>query len=144
MAYDRISVRGIIRDADKIFLVKHTKESWFRALPWGGMDPGEDAKTALQREITEELWIKATIWKLLYVQEFYDSWRNLNILEMFFEVTPSTKLESNSHLWTSHAHEIYKSEWVILGEVTLLPAFLTQELQKSTWTIFFSDSLQQR
>jgi hypothetical protein len=60
-------------------------------------------------------------------------------LEMFFEVIPNTTLESNSHLWTSHAHEIYKSERVTLGDVKLLPDFLTKELTNSTWSIFFSE-----
>lgn len=141
MAYDRISVRWIIREWDSIYLVKHIEESGFRALPWGGMDSWEDAKTALKREIMEELWVESTIWKLLFVQEFYDSWREFNILEMFFDVTPHTPLTSNSHLWTSHAHEIYKSERITLGEVILLPEFLTQELQTPSWTIFFSEWL---
>jgi truncated hemoglobin YjbI len=46
----------------------------------------------------EELGVESTIRKLMFVQEFYDSGRKLNILEMFFEVIPNTTLESNSHL----------------------------------------------
>lgn len=103
------------------------------------MDPGENAKQALQREITEELWCECSIWKLLFVQEFWDEWRKMNILEMFFSVEPLALLDTNAHLWTSHAFEIYKSDRVEVWSVTLLPGFLNSELITPTWQIFFSE-----
>lgn len=51
----RISVKGLIRDAvGNVLVVKETgRNSW--DLPGGGMDHGEGIKTALARELKEEV-----------------------------------------------------------------------------------------
>lgn len=49
----RISVKALIRDdQDRILLLQEADGSW--ELPGGGLDHGEDAKTGLTREISEE------------------------------------------------------------------------------------------
>ena len=50
-------VRAIILDWDKILLVKH-KRNDFYALPWWKVDDWEKSKTAIKRELFEELWVK--------------------------------------------------------------------------------------
>lgn len=62
-------VRAIILDWDKILLVRH-KWSDFFSLPWWKVDPGEKVKVAMERELFEELWVKAEIWKMLFTHEF--------------------------------------------------------------------------
>lgn len=51
----RISIKGVIlNDVGDILLVKESGRNWWD-LPGGGMDHGEDIKTALAREMKEEV-----------------------------------------------------------------------------------------
>ncbi len=51
----RLSIKGIIfNDAGEILFVKESGRDWWD-LPGGGMDHGEDIKTAIAREMKEEV-----------------------------------------------------------------------------------------
>jgi ADP-ribose pyrophosphatase YjhB (NUDIX family) len=51
----RLSIKGIIlNDAGEILFVKESGRDWWD-LPGGGMDHGEDIKTAITREMKEEV-----------------------------------------------------------------------------------------
>lgn len=51
----RISIKGIVlNDAEEILFVKESGRDWWD-LPGGGMDHGEDIKTAIAREMKEEV-----------------------------------------------------------------------------------------
>ena len=51
----RISVNGVVlNDAGEILFVKESGRDWWD-LPGGGMDHGEDIKTAIAREMKEEV-----------------------------------------------------------------------------------------
>lgn len=51
----RISIKGIIlNDAGEVLYVKESGRDWWD-LPGGGMDHGEDIKTAISREMKEEV-----------------------------------------------------------------------------------------
>ena len=51
----RLSVKGIVfNDVGEILLVKENGRDWW-GLPGGGMDHGEDIKTAIAREMKEEV-----------------------------------------------------------------------------------------
>lgn len=48
----RISVKAIIKDGDRILLIREKDGSW--ELPGGGLEHGEDPKVGLAREVAEE------------------------------------------------------------------------------------------
>lgn len=54
----RVAIKAIIINGDKVLLVKDSRDKdW--SLPGGGVDYGEDAVTALKRELTEEIGVSA-------------------------------------------------------------------------------------
>ena len=53
-AKPRYTARAVLRNSDGKFAVMLMKKVNFQLLPGGGIDPGEDAETALRREILEE------------------------------------------------------------------------------------------
>lgn len=62
-------VRAIIEHDGKLLLVQHKGyDTW--CLPGGGIDPGEGLVAALERELMEELGVKAEIGALKVVHQF--------------------------------------------------------------------------
>ena len=54
----RISIKGLIRRSDGcVLVVKEAGRTWWD-LPGGGMDHGEDIKSAITRELREEVSLK--------------------------------------------------------------------------------------
>ena len=83
----RVRVCGICIEQGKILLVHHkhlgqTGSLW--APPGGGMEYGENAEEALQREFLEETGLEIHIEKFLFVHEYLDP--PLHGIELFFEV----------------------------------------------------------
>ena len=84
----RIRVCGIWVEGDKILMVKHRgigKNGILWAPPGGGMEFGEDAKTALQREFLEEAGLDIQVSDFLFVYEFQEG--PFHAIELFFKVT---------------------------------------------------------
>lgn len=87
----RISIKCLIRDDEgKVLLVKETGRSWWD-LPGGGMDHGESIKSAIAREMKEEVNLKGgftyhiiDIDEPAYLQA-QDFWQ----LRVIFEVKPT-------------------------------------------------------
>jgi 8-oxo-dGTP diphosphatase len=70
----RVRAAGLIVKGDALLLVNHTKRGrsyWL--LPGGGVKLGEDIKTALKREIHEEINLDGTVRDLLFVFESFSS-----------------------------------------------------------------------
>lgn len=83
----RVRVCGICIQDDKILLVKHKhlgKTGTLWAPPGGGMQYGESAKEALQREFLEETNLKVNVHDFLFVHEYLDP--PLHGIELFFKV----------------------------------------------------------
>jgi ADP-ribose pyrophosphatase YjhB (NUDIX family) len=66
----RISIKGIIlNDAGEVLLVKESGRDWWD-LPGGGMDHGEDIKSAIARELKEEVNLTGDFsYQVVYVDD---------------------------------------------------------------------------
>jgi 8-oxo-dGTP pyrophosphatase MutT (NUDIX family) len=86
----RISLKGIIRnDKDEFLVVKEMGRNYWD-LPGGGMDHSEDIKTALARELKEEVNLEGNFtYRIIDIDEpayvdAYDFWQ----VRLIFEVKP--------------------------------------------------------
>jgi len=95
--------RWIIIKDNKIFLAKWIK-SWVFYLPGGTHKNWETITECLKREISEELWVKPIIWKMLIFREFKDS-KNQTVLDFWFEITNSWDFEKIDKNNCSHWYE---------------------------------------
>lgn len=97
------------------------------ALPGGHVDPGEDCKTALRREIEEELGAHATIGDLVFVaEEIYagrsQSETSRHELTLIFEGGISNVTEADGEIHSPEKDKHFR--WLPLGELAeanLLP-----------------------
>lgn len=132
MSKRRINVRGLVWRDGKILAVKHRNddgsESPYWALPGGGLDPMEDLRSGLKRELMEETGVSATVGNLLYVQQFRSERDNFEEeLEFFFHVEDSPAFSSVQLESTSHgAAEIAQIKFVNPKEVPMQPNILSK------------------
>ncbi len=89
----KIAARAIIIHEGKILLVRHTHRDFY-ALPGGKLNDEEDIKSAMQRELFEELGVTATVGKLLFVHEFRYPQGSLS-LEFFFWIENAKDFEGD-------------------------------------------------
>lgn len=83
----RVRVCGICIEHQKILLVHHKglgADNSLWAPPGGGMQYGESATEALQREFMEETGLEIAVERFLFVHEYLDP--PLHGIELFFEV----------------------------------------------------------
>ena len=130
MQESKIAVRAIIIHQNKILLVKHKGKSFF-SLPGGKLDPGEDMKTGLKRELFEELGVHSTIDKLCFIHEFeYPSGIPNNNIEFFFNIQNSKDfldIPGGTHT----EMEIDAIEWIdINSNYEAKPDYLRKEIQQ--------------
>lgn len=86
----RVTVKGFIRNQKGEVLVVKEANRDFWDLPGGGMDHGEDIKTALARELREEVNLQGDFnYQLLTVDEprYLERW-NIWFLRLIFEIKP--------------------------------------------------------
>ncbi len=82
----RIRASALIVENKNILAVKHRKNGrQYYLLPGGGVDYGEKIKTALEREIHEELGVSAEAGKLLFVAESIHPKKERHIISMVLE-----------------------------------------------------------
>lgn len=82
----KIRVAGFLFIDKKLLLVEHRKEkSLHWVLPGGGVEFHETAKTALQRELKEELNLDVRVDDFLFVDEVI--WDNRHNIDLYFSIS---------------------------------------------------------
>ncbi|RUA08329.1 MAG: NUDIX hydrolase [Fusobacteria bacterium] len=83
----RIRVCGILEKNDELLLVKHTKNNKeYYLLPGGGVDHGEDFKTALKREFLEECNLNIQVEDMVFISEGIAPNGGRHIISIYFKV----------------------------------------------------------
>ncbi len=129
----RVAVRAIVMHEDKLLGVRLKPYSEVSAtmanswcVPGGGLDEGEPLIAGLEREMYEEMGIKAVVGNLLYIQQFVHS--DKEHLEFLFHVTNSADYLHVDLTKASHgAAEIEEIAFIAPTTATLLPKFLMTE-----------------
>ncbi len=88
----RVSLKAIIRnDKGQVLVVKETARSWWD-LPGGGMDHDEDIKTALARELYEEVGLTGEFrHRIVAVEDpHFLPHARMYQMRLIFEVIPET------------------------------------------------------
>ena len=91
-----IVVAGVLFEGERVLLTQRKKGAHLEGLwelPGGKIDPDEDPRDALVRELAEELGIDVTVGAPLEIT----SWRypEKRVLLLFFEVTRNLLITSN-------------------------------------------------
>lgn len=114
----RYAVGAIIFDEDQQYLL--LKRNPLRYTGWGfvkgGIDEGENAIQALEREIKEEIGISISLESLIdmeYKTAYYDNTKGLIVLvNWFFVFIPNkTKLTLQLEEWVDHTWANYDEAW---------------------------------
>lgn len=84
----RIRVCGILEKNDELLLVKHIKNNCeYYLLPGGGVDHGEDFKTALKREFLEECNLDVKVEDMIFISEGIAPNGGRHIVNIYFKVS---------------------------------------------------------
>ena len=121
-----LAVRAIIIYKNKILLVKH-KGSSFYSLPGGKLEDNEDLKTALKRELLEELEINAEVGELAYVNEFKYKGVKTSI-EFFFYIQNAQDFFNS--MKNFEIKELDEVSWIDINtkDLDVMPRFLQKDL----------------
>lgn len=127
----KIRCRGVIIDQSELLVVEHVRKEGCLALPGGHLDWGEDVKSALSRELVEELGVIPVIGPLLYIHTFVQE-SGVQTVEFIFRVENSSDYRNIGAVRT-HAHELAKISWVSPHEVeTLRPIGVGRDFASGT------------
>jgi len=107
-----IRTRAIIIHDGKILAVRHSNDHDFYALPGGHLEPPEDIKDSMKREIFEEMGVIPTLGRLLYINNFIEMEIGKQSVEFFFEVTNSQDFLDIDKLKGTHSHELVDIAWL--------------------------------
>jgi len=129
----KMRARGIIVHDNTLLVVQHSKEVPHFCLPGGHAEWGEDPRTCLERELVEELGVKPTIGKLLYVHSFMQN-NYTQIVEFLFEVLNADAYTGPRDNHASHAHEIADVRWLAPDntDYMVLPEIVRYALKDGT------------
>ncbi len=120
----RVRVCGICIIEDKLLLVHHkglTSSGSLWSPPGGGMEYGEDAKTALKREFLEETGLDITVGNFLFVHEYLE--KPLHGIELFFSVknVAGTLKSGSDPEMDSNFQIITQTSFMPLEEIKKIP-----------------------
>lgn len=127
----KLASRAIIVHEGKILLVQH-KGRDFYSLPGGKIDPDEDIKSALKRELVEELGIESEIGNLLFLHEFQYPGGSLSV-EFFFWIDNPEDFVGKDLSGELTEEELAKIEWKdVTDDLDIMPKFLQEKLASLT------------
>jgi len=107
----KVRCRGIILHDAKLLTVKNSRGSDFYALPGGHLDPGESPLECIERELYEELGVRAKVGRLLYVYTFVDR-EGVPSTEFLFHIENGETFLNHEDNERSHAHELSEVRWI--------------------------------
>lgn len=107
----KVRSRGVIVHDGELLVVQHANGQDFYALPGGHVDPGEDPKACITRELHEELGIVPEVGRLLFVYT-YRNVEGVQAVEFFFEIKNGGSYREADLAACTHAHEIADARWV--------------------------------
>lgn len=120
----KITTRALIFNQEKKLLTVQHHGSSFWSLPGGKIDPNEDLKSCLKREIFEELGIQCEVQNLAFVHEFQWSPES-NITTEFFFIVKIFEENIDSFSGKFAEQELKKISWNILdSNLDIKPEFL--------------------
>ena len=125
----RLMVRALIVDDGRLLVNDRKKRL---ALFGGRVEKGETARTALERELTEELGLRLAVGRLLYVVEnFYrdERKRRIHELGLYYRVSSAIPLGAR----VEAREKRLAPRWLPLADVavsTLRPAVLRERLAR--------------
>ncbi|MEX2029103.1 MAG: NUDIX domain-containing protein [Candidatus Paceibacterota bacterium] len=123
-----IRVRAIVMNDGNLLVVKNSGNNFF-ALPGGNLDPGEDIKKCLEREIVEELGVSPDTGRLLYINNFTDK-NGLSSIDFFFEVKNGKDFVNCEKLNRTHAHEIDSLVWASINDnIKIMPESFAKDFK---------------
>lgn len=70
MNINSITCRWIVIHENKLMTLKLKENDDFYCLPWGKLEKRETIENCIKRELKEELWVDARIWKILFINEW--------------------------------------------------------------------------
>lgn len=115
--------RAIVLNNDALLVIKRNKHGkQYSVLPGGGIEDGESAQQACERELLEEASIKGKAIKLVYEIE-HEYGMTLYFLTSYISGTP--KLDPNSPEYTDNkvGQNTYTPVWVPLTDLSREPFF---------------------
>lgn len=126
----KLAARAIIIHDRKVLLVKH-KGRDFYSLPGGKVDHEEDMRSAMRRELYEELGIVAEVGPLLFVHEFRYPEGSLS-LEFFFWIENGQDFLGECQ-GEFAVKELCEVVWLPTDDrINLKPSFLNEKLATLT------------
>lgn len=131
----QVRVAAIVMQGDRVLLHRAPDDA-FWALPGGRLEYGEDARTAVTRELAEELAVVATTGALRFVVENFFTYRDTPYHELgfYFDATldPAAEiLHARAEFPGREGDTELIFRWFPLGELEdaiVRPAFLVQAL----------------
>ena len=128
----RKAARAIIIKDDTLLVIHRNKfGKEYYTLPGGGIDAGETPEQAVVRELDEETGVKATIERLVFVEEPGEPYGTQYIfLCRYLTGEPQLREDSEEAALNKQGKNLYTPLWLPLADIASV-AFMSPALQKA-------------
>lgn len=110
----RKAVRAVVLDNDGKVAILHASKNGYHKIPGGGIEPDENMKVALAREIYEETGCTATVKdEVGIIMEYRDNMKQLQISYCYLAYV---KKQGEPHFTKSEKEEGFELEWLSINE----------------------------